>query len=129
MAATRKPRAVYTEQMAGQICSLLSKGESLAAACRREGMPSANTVMSWVDSVEGFAARYTAARLIGFQLLADGLIELADDAGIDPNDKRIRVETRKWVLSKMIPKVYGDKIDHNIKGNVSVRVDEADAAL
>ena len=31
---------------------------------------------------------------------ADELLDFADDAGLDANDKRIRVDTRKWLLSK-----------------------------
>jgi hypothetical protein len=45
--------------------------------------------------------------------MADQLVEIADNTGIDANDKRIRVDTRKWLLSKALPKIYGDKFDLN----------------
>jgi len=47
--------------------------------------------------------------------MADQLVEIADDTGIDANDKRIRVDTRKWLLSKALPKIYGDKLDLNAR--------------
>jgi hypothetical protein len=37
--------------------------------------------------------------------MADQLVEIADDTGIDANDKRIRVDTRKWLLSMALPKI------------------------
>jgi hypothetical protein len=43
--------------------------------------------------------------------MADELIEIAD-GGDDPARDRLRVDARKWLLSKALPKVYGDKIDH-----------------
>lgn len=56
--------------------------------------------------------------------MADELLEIADDgsndttknkAGEDSLDaewmarSRLRVDTRKWLLSKALPKIYGDK--------------------
>ena len=30
--------------------------------------------------------------------------------------KRVQIDTRKWMLSKMLPKVYGDKVVAEITG-------------
>lgn len=38
------------------------------------------------------------------------VLTIADHTSIDPHDRRIRVDTRKWLLSKDLPKVYGDKV-------------------
>lgn len=78
-----------------------------------------------MDDVEGFAERYARARETGFEVLADELTEIADETAHDtvkdaqgndrPNNEwisrsKLRVDTRKWLLSKMLPKVYGDKL-------------------
>lgn len=44
--------------------------------------------------------------------MADQLTEIADDKSGDPARDRLRLDTRKWLLSKALPKVYGDKIAH-----------------
>lgn len=116
----------YVEEVARQVCVRLADGESLRAICRDENMPTESTVRTWaLDDREGFAAHYTRARAIGYERLADDLLEISDDGkrdtyidgdGVERTDNdviarsRLRVDTRKWMLSKMLPKVYGDKI-------------------
>jgi hypothetical protein len=41
---------------------------------------------------------------------AEEVLTIADNTTIDPQDRRIRVDTRKWLLSKVLPRVYGDKL-------------------
>lgn len=43
--------------------------------------------------------------------MADDIIDISRDESLDPGDKRIQVDTLKWILSKLIPKTYGDKLD------------------
>jgi hypothetical protein len=74
---------------------------------------------------EGFFAQYTQAREIGYMAMADEALEIADDGRNDTYKteegqeatnhdviarSRLRVDTRKWLLSKALPKVFGDKI-------------------
>jgi hypothetical protein len=44
---------------------------------------------------------------------ADEIIEIADDETIEPNSRRLRVDTRKWLMSKLAPHRYGDKLVHS----------------
>lgn len=99
-------------------------------------------MIDWTQAHPEFGEQYARARQIGYQLLADELIEIADDSSGDvvetedgprPNSEftarsRLRLDTRKWMLSKMLPKVYGDKLDLNHTGqmSVSLRSDDAD---
>jgi hypothetical protein len=94
-------------------------------------MPAHPTVLSWVDENKEFSDQYARARELGYQGLADELLDIADDGR---NDKfrdddghvtvdhdviarsRLRVDTRKWLLSKMLPKVYGDRQTHEHTG-------------
>ena len=54
-----------------------------------------------------------------------------NDPDLDPNDKRIRVDTRKWLASKLKPKKYGDvnKVELTGKDGGAVEVDHFNAAL
>lgn len=117
----------YKQSIADTICTELAKGRSLRSVCRDDGMPPESTVRQWaLDDREGFAAQYARAREIGYHSMADELLEIADDGrndyitGEDPvptlnsehiQRSRLRVDTRKWMLSKVLPKVYGDKLD------------------
>jgi hypothetical protein len=79
-------------------------------------MPSERTMRTWaLDLQHPFSPKYARGRELGYHKMADQLVEIADDTGIDANDKRIRVDTRKWLLSKALPKIYGDKLDLNAR--------------
>lgn len=121
----------HTAELADEICKRLAEGMTLREVCRAEGMPPESTVRLWaLDDRGGFAAQYARAREIGYHAMADELIEIADDGqndwmtrngedaeGWQANGEvlqrsRLRVDTRKWMLSKALPKIYGDKIAH-----------------
>ena len=93
-------------------------------------MPAESTVRAWaLDDIHGFAAQYARAREIGYHGLFDEMLEIADTThegvktvqkatGIETTTgdmiehRRLRVDTRKWMLSKALPKIYGDKLAH-----------------
>jgi hypothetical protein len=115
----------FTQELADKICALLAEGWSLTKICTLDGMPALRTVLDWhVQDREGFSAQYTRARQIQAELIADQLFDVSDDESKDvsgelqmPNGvavqrARLKVDTRKWYLSKMLPKVYGDKLQH-----------------
>jgi hypothetical protein len=125
--------SVYSAELAERICLELSQGKTLREVCRGEGMPSESVIRNWVlDNREGFAAQYAQARETGYQAMADEIIEIADDSSqdtiIDPvsgatktnsefvNRSRLRVDTRKWLLAKALPKIYGDKVHTELTG-------------
>jgi hypothetical protein len=117
----------HTAELAEKICERLSGGESLRSICRDEAMPDERTVRRWaLDDREGFSPQYARAREAQAHALADELLEIADDGSNDwmvregktelnsehVQRSRLRSDTRKWLLSKMLPKVYGDKMQH-----------------
>lgn len=110
----RKP--TYTDAVADAVLARLAAGETLRAICRDDGFPPESTVREWaLDDREGFAARYARAREAGAHVMADDLLEIADQDG-DVQRDRLRADTRKWLLSKILPRVFGDKLDLTSKG-------------
>lgn len=112
-------------------------------------MPPESTVRGWyVDDFEGFSALFTRARAIDAERWFDKMQQIADDGTNDwmvrqretkgvhyvenaeaINRSRLRVDTLKWKLAKVLPKKYGDKIDHNVSGGVSITVSKTDSEL
>jgi len=89
----------------------MSSGGSLRATCRDADPPPEGSVRGGVrDNRDGFAARYREARAMLVEHGADQIIELADDETIEPNARRIRVDSRKWLMSKPAPHRYGDRL-------------------
>ena len=107
----RMTQTNYTRQIADTICTRMSEGESLRAICRDPGMPSEGTVRGWaVRDVEGFAERYRAARQMLLEYWSDEIVAIADDGELDPRDRQIRTGVRQWLMSKLAPRRYGDKL-------------------
>src|SRR5690606_31084702 len=119
--------------VADQICERIACGESLRRICLDETMPALSTVFRWLYANEVFRDQYSRAREAQQEYLALEILEIADDGSndtyIDEEGKprvdhdviqrsRLRVDTRKWIMSKMAPKKYGDKVDVNHGGQV-----------
>ena len=104
---------VYSADKAEEILKRLAEGESLNKICQDDHLPPRTTVLQWqTDDREGFSVKYARARETGYLKLADELLGIADASGEDVQRDRLRVDTRKWLLSKMLPKVFGDKVTH-----------------
>lgn len=129
----------YTPEIAAAILERLADGQSLRAICRDAGMPSEAAVRGWaLDDVDGFSARYARARDIGLDSVADEILTIADtpvygqktktDAegntettiGDMIEHRRLQVDSRKWYLSKLAPKRYGDRQALELSGEVGI---------
>jgi terminase small subunit-like protein len=124
---------LYTAEIADRILNELMEGRSLVDVCDDPGMPSSSTVRLWAnENREGFGPRYRRAREIGYHAVADEILRIADDdrkdliehrrenghIDITPNAanvsrSRLRCNVRLWMLSKMLPRIYGNKLDLN----------------
>ena len=102
----------YTRELADSICARMSEGESLRSICRSPGLPSEGTVRGWaVRDVDGFGERYRAARSLLVEYWADQILDIADEPDLDPRDRQIRVHTRQWLMSKLSPRRFGNKLE------------------
>jgi hypothetical protein len=107
-----------TENQRATILELLAAGASLRQACREADVEHPTDVLRLRDRDDAFALQYARAREDGYLERADSLLSVARDPSIPAADKRIITDTMKWELSKMLPKVYGDKLDLNHSGSI-----------
>lgn len=66
------------ETIITEVCARLAKGEPLAVICRSEGMPSRQAIYDWRDQDDAIARRLKRAREIGFDVIAEQALEIAD---------------------------------------------------
>ena len=114
--------STYTEEMGNLICDKLTEGVSLRKLCMSEEFPNASTVYVWLDRFPSFAEKYARAREAATEDMLEAILEIADDPKIDTQDKRVRIDTRKWAMSKLNMKKYGEK--KTTESNVTVQLDE-----
>jgi hypothetical protein len=119
-----------------KIISSIEDGNSLRATLKFEGMPSSTTFYEWIDNDEQKALHYARACEKRADAIFEDIIDIADDASNDftladigdgiqvekfnsehVQRSRLRVDARKWALSKMNPKKYGDKLDMTTGGD------------
>ena len=120
----KRPRgrpSTYSEEMAERIChAIATTADSLATICEAEGFPHWQTVYAWREREPLFAEAYTRARNARLEMMAEELLPLAESTiGKNSNEiqsAKLRVDTRKWLLSKLVPATYGDRIDVTSKG-------------
>jgi hypothetical protein len=65
---------------------------------------------------------YARAKEMQLEWWAEDLLEIADATANDyesVNSARARIDTRKWLMSKLAPKRFGDKVEHS--GGVVIR--------
>ena len=122
--------SLYTQELADYICEQLAEGKSMRTVAKEENMPSMQTIFSWLRIHQEFLEQYTRAKEEAADLLVEEMLEIADETSRDTidtdtgqkqnaewiNRSRLRVDTRKWVASKLKPKKYGDKVDVTTNG-------------
>ena len=106
----------YNDKIALAICRRISEGESLIKICTDDGMPTKATVINWTFKHDEFFDHYARAREIQAHLLADEIVDIADTEKGDVARDRLRADTRKWYLSHVLPKIYGEKKALEITG-------------
>jgi hypothetical protein len=117
--AERGRPSIFSEELATRICERLAAGETLRAICRGDDMPHESTVRSWArDPEHPISTQYAKAREIGYEGMADEIIVIADSS----DDARLQVDTRKWLMSKALPKIYGDRQTHDVELSVNGRL-------
>lgn len=104
-------------------------------------MPNKSTVLRWLRNFPEFRVQYTQAREDLLEHWAEQIVDISDDNEKDTivitnedgssqvkvdhdhiNRSRLRVDTRKWLLSKLGAKKYGDKL--NVEAEITVSLSD-----
>lgn len=152
MGAPKGSGSKYTEELADQICDLVSNGVNLRKVCRMEGMPSWRTVYDWVVARPDFAARLARAREMGYDALAEEALEISNTPVMGQKQvmgdkstyttvedmlghRKLQIETRLKLLACWDPKKYGNKVqlggdaDNPVKIEAEVQAEKLLGAL
>ena len=118
----------------GEVLTRMSSGKSLSSVLREPGMPPWTTFQRMLRNNNELRDAYDKAVQDRADRLADEIIELADERPPDGlegpslnawvQQKRLQVDARKWVASKLKPKTYGDRLDVSV---VDTRISVLDA--
>ena len=100
-------RTRFTPEIWATVLDRVSNGESMRQVCRTDGFPPEATIRNWIRSDQELATQYAQARVLQIESWADEVRDEAFRDDLEPNDKRVRVDALKWLLSKLKPERYG----------------------
>ncbi len=134
----------YPPDVLDIICQRVLSGERLMAICKQDRMPKEATVMRWLNEDENFRNRFLDCQRIRalldtelMQSIADGDTKVSIEKVVVNNDGKeetvsvevpedvqrsaLRVKTIQWRAAKLLPKVFGDKIqqEHTLTGDLA----------
>jgi len=112
--------------------------KSWVTVCDEVGL-SVGAVWNHLHRNEEFMKRYKASREIKSHVFIEELLDIADDSENDYIERKLksgeiailldseniqrsklRIETRRWMASKFIPRTYGDRVHQEHSGKIRV---------
>jgi len=118
----------YTPEKALILCEYLSQGLSLRKATTKPNMPCQVTVFTWLVKYPDFAKQYAEAKAASADAMYEELDEIAQTAIEEAKNEshkspnavvqayKLRADNLKWMMARMKPKKYGDKLDVTTDG-------------
>ena len=136
----RRPRGrptLRSAEVEAEILSWIGDGKTLREFCRQPGKPSFVAVYEWLKGDESFSERFARAREIGADHIAEEILHIADtpkrgQVVTEDEDgkkvvtedmlghRRLQVDARLKLLAKWFPKKYGDKLDVEHSGSMTL---------
>lgn len=120
----------YNIKTTDEICAKIAEGESIHQISLAKGMPDEATIYRWLIKYEEFCDKYARAKEFQADRFNEEIVDIADDGRNDWEERenertgktfvalnaeaiarsRLRIETRKWLMSKHKPKKYGERL-------------------
>jgi hypothetical protein len=130
----------FDPDIADQIIdSIATTSKGLATIIQDLGLTiSPSLIYKWIQQDEAFRERYARAKADQARVMADEIKEIADTTQVGEittekgdgtvevkradmlEHRKLRIESRKWLAAKLLPKVYGDKIQQEISGELNI---------
>lgn len=120
----------YNQEIADRICELTATHSiGIRRLCKQyPDLPNPDTIFSWRIKYKQFSEQYAEAKRNQVEILVEEILDIADDKSNDTmtndegkvvcnteylNRSRLRIDTRKWLASKLAPKIYGERIQND----------------
>lgn len=98
----------YSKELAGEICQRIAEGETLRTICCDSDMPDRSSIREWRLKNKEFSAQYALSVESRTEVMFDDILSIADNVAHDKNainQARLSIDSRKWYLSKVLPKI------------------------
>jgi hypothetical protein len=120
------------------IVGQVSAGKSVSTVLAQDNMPNWTVFQAMLAQDQKLTAAYEKAVQDRADKLADEILQLSDEpmpeglegamASAWVQQKRMQVDARKWIASKLKPRTYGDRIDMTVRDERISVIDALEAA-
>ena len=129
----------YTDEIAAEICGRLACGEPMSNITQDAHMPGMTTTYMWLRKRDDFRQHYEEARKDGAHTFADQIAKIIDEKPLQIVDEngnvkydsgsiswqRLRMDGRKWLAAKYLPKVYGERMAvEGVEGGAPIKTED-----
>jgi hypothetical protein len=134
------PNSIYTTELGQAICDAIASSTlGIKPLMEQFGYPPPDTIYKWLNRHQEFADGYMRAKQRQIALMAENLVEYSkvepyyDDNGVQRVDggmvarQRLVTDNVKWLAARLLPKLYGDKIQSEV--TIVVKHEDALGAL
>lgn len=131
MAEKGRPAFKWTEEIENEIFGLLITGKSINSILgkdRANGLPGPDTFYKRLANDKDFSEKYARVAEIRERVIFEEILNIADTQEIGTIEtvkewgvevktadmiehRRLQIDARKWMLGKMAPKKYGEKLE------------------
>lgn len=112
---TGTPFVPCTDEVFDRFIIRLTEGESMNKVCRDPSMPHWHEIWRYMERNPEAHGRYAHARAASAQIMAQEAVDDAVKGSGDPARDRLAFEARRWYVSKIAPKWFGDRVEHKIE--------------
>ena len=129
-----RPSTKPDPDIVNEIINWIAHGNTLRSYCRQKNKPNWRTIYNWLNKDKEFTERFTRAREVGSDMIADSIMEImneqpemieGDNPRIDPAWvalQKAKSDVALKLLSKWFPSRYGDRVGVEAKGDINLTI-------
>ena len=102
------------EEYMPRIFDAVSRGELLLEVAKRPDLPSRSEIYRELLK-EQWRDAYARARELQAHAIAEKAVNDVENTRDDANLARLKFDARRWLVGKIAPRIYGDKIEHKVE--------------
>lgn len=126
----------YTDELADKIIELMEQRDpdtncpyAVSKIGKMDGLPCEATIYNWVSKHAKFLEKYTRARETQAHMMAENVVQVPYENGIDPQIAKLKMDGLRWYAGKMNGK-YNEKkeidLNHGAQDSLATLLQDLD---
>lgn len=117
----------YDFKLCKLICDELADGDNIKSILKEAKYPDWSTFRRWKNENEELRTLYVNSqqdKAIALESEIDDTISLLKEGTLEASEANVIIQTLKWKMAKFYPKVFGEKVDIEQSGSLTLQWNE-----